>query len=169
MNETWKPVIEHHSDGYEVSDLGRVRRIRTGNILKPYVRKTGYHTVNLYVTEGGTPIGTSHFSFVVRRVHVLVAEAFLGPKPQGMDVNHVDGDKGNNALSNLEYMTRSANHRHAYDTGLKHGGGKLTDEQVREIRASTDTMTSKDWAKRVGLSPSFIRSIRAGTWYKQVR
>lgn len=78
-------------------------------------------------------------------VHRLVLEAFEGPPPEGCEPNHIDGDKGNNALDNLEWVTHSQNVQHAYDTGLNdpekhalpgetHHQAKLTREQVLEIR-----------------------------------
>lgn len=74
-------------------------------------------------------------------VHKLVANAFLGPRPLGMQVNHKDGNRKNNRLSNLEYLTCSDNMKHAFSTGLakprlgeEHHGAKLTEEDVVRIR-----------------------------------
>lgn len=102
---------------YEVSELGRVRRIRkaggaaTGRVLRPCSGATGYLQVGLSVRR----------KYTTRMVHVLVARAFLGPAPVGKEVNHKDGDKRNPALSNLEYVTRSENIRHSYALGLHPG------------------------------------------------
>lgn len=52
------------------------------------------------------------------KVHVLVALVFIGPRPEGMQVNHIDGCKANNADMNLEYCTRSENIKHAFDLEL---------------------------------------------------
>ncbi len=77
---------------------------------------------------------------VGRLVHRLVAEAFHGPIPAGQEVNHIDGVKTNNRPSNLEYVTRQQNIRHAMRIGLMHLGGEehptavLTADQVSEIR-----------------------------------
>lgn len=89
---------------YEVSDLGRVRRT-TGKILKPADNGRGYLHVDLYATVGAKPTRLY--------VHRLVAAAFLPDegKPQ---VNHKDGDVGNNRAENLEWATNSSNHLHAY-------------------------------------------------------
>lgn len=54
----------------------------------------------------------------LRSVHALVAEAFIGPRPSGLEVNHKDGDKRNNRPENLEYVTRSENMRHCFRIGL---------------------------------------------------
>ena len=99
---------------YAVSNQGRVRReqpgprTRANHHLRPFLR-SGYPSVELFDGSGRRkPV----------RVHVLVAEAFLGPRPDGLDINHKDGKKTNNWDSNLEYVTRSANMAHAYRLGL---------------------------------------------------
>lgn len=118
-NETWKPIPAFEGR-YEVSDIGRVRSLprqvdcrdkkgvwRTrgvpGRVLKTGDCR-GYRIVNL------SPEGTV-------AVHLLVARAFL--PGAGQDVNHKDGVKHNNALANLEWMSKSENQRHAVDAGLK--------------------------------------------------
>ena len=52
------------------------------------------------------------------KVHKLVAAAFIGPRPEGLEINHIDGDHQNNAASNLEYCTQSENMKHAVRLGL---------------------------------------------------
>lgn len=92
---------------YEVSRSGRIRR--NGRELKPFASKAGYLLVKLSI--GGKPGN--------RLLHSLVAEAFIGARPDGMEINHIDGAKDNNAASNLEYVTASENMQHAYMLGLR--------------------------------------------------
>lgn len=121
-SEEWRPVVGFEGY-YEVSDQGRVRsitrrvpsgrgrtRIAAGRILSP---TTGdpYRKVTFKV--GGQQTG--------RNVHRLVALAFLGPCPDGMEVCHINGDHKDNRLSNLRYDTHSANQR---DT-VAYGGHAL--------------------------------------------
>lgn len=73
------------------------------------------------------------------RVHNLVAQAFLGPCPPGLEVNHKDGVKAHLNVGNLEYATHQYNMAHAYCTGLMKAGenlpqAKLTADEVRQIR-----------------------------------
>ena len=65
--------------------------------------------------QGSTPAAANS----CRYLHVLVAEAFLGPCPKGKEANHRDGDRKNNAASNLEFVTHSQNVRHALRLGLR--------------------------------------------------
>jgi hypothetical protein len=114
--ERWRPVDA--VPGYEVSDLGRVRsldryeargarmvRVRVGRLLRLATSDRGYRVVSL----AGVP----------RKVHRLVAVAFLGPAPAGRpEVNHLDGNKRNNRATNLEWSDRPGNMLHAYARGL---------------------------------------------------
>lgn len=93
----WKDVDGF--DKYEINENGEVRNKRTGKILKPYDRGNGYRSCRLYDTQG------SHNCYV----HRLVALAFV-PNPNNYpEVNHIDEDKTNNCVSNLEWCTKSHN------------------------------------------------------------
>lgn len=105
-------------------------------------------------------------SYSSRLVHTLVAEAFIGARPEGHEVNHIDGVKTNNGRANLEYVTRSGNNRHAYDTGLRskgerHSASKLSADQVAEIRRANAAGEAgcRVLAKRFGVSKSTIQLI----------
>jgi hypothetical protein len=114
--ELWKS-INGHEHNYMVNTAGQIKSIAPskkhpkGNaILKPKKSGQGYLAVSLYKDKKATTVS----------IHRTVALAFLGPVPPGMNVNHIDGNKKNNAFSNLEYTTYSENSNHAYQTGLLH-------------------------------------------------
>lgn len=128
----WRPWRD---GAYEVSSDGRVRRAKpgrrthVGRELTLVLLKIGYFAVRP-VVDGRNE---QHC------VHAMVAEAFLGPRPTGTVVNHIDGVKTNNEVSNLEYVTHAENMAHAKRTGLlvsgeRHGNAKLTDTQAAEVR-----------------------------------
>lgn len=132
--ETWRDIPDFPS--YAVSNRGRVKRIAGGRGAVPgrILRQRKYHGY-MYVrlSEANEP--------TLKTVHSLVASAFLGACPEGMEVNHRDGVKSNNAPSNLEYVTHAENMRHAYHelgrlptAGEAHGASKLTREDVRRLR-----------------------------------
>lgn len=93
--ETWKPIP---GSNYEASSLGRIRSPR-GYILKPYNHVLGYHIVTVALD------GRS----LTKTVHSLVAAAFHGPRPEGLDIAHGNCVKTDNRPSNLRYATRSDN------------------------------------------------------------
>ena len=102
-----------------------------------------------------------------RGAHVLVALAFIGPRPEGLHVNHIDGDKLNNAVSNLEYCTPKENTAHAFRAGLIPSRvgtrGKLKIEGVRKIRAAIEHGEDRnEIAARRGVSRQAIDRIASG-------
>lgn len=106
--ERWRRVPNFPR--YEVSDLGRVRsyhRHIAGRFLAGSTDAEGY--TNLQLREGSRRHNTA--------IHRIVALAFIGPRPEGMQVRHLDGDPSNNTLTNLTYGTASEN---AYDR-TRHG------------------------------------------------
>ena len=116
--EIWKTIKDFPN--YEVSTYGRVRNKKTKHILSGAVDKsTGYIKVGLWMDGNGT----------TKAVHRLVAETFLKQKI-GFDVNHIDGDKTNNNVDNLEWVSRSDNMKHAYRIGLS----KPTDKNGKPVR-----------------------------------
>ena len=164
-SEQWRDVIDF--PGYQVSNLGRVRRVRV-TILKPNSWGTDYARLTLY---RGKQRDKDFKSF---GVHQLVARAFIGPKPDGHIPNHEDGNKWNNRTSNLAYKTHSENTQHAYDTGLaKPGEGigtsKLTAMQVEEIiRRLAAGEANKVIARDYPVSESVIGFIRKGKSWKHL-
>lgn len=130
---------------YQASSDGQIRSVQhtttfidgrkrayPGKVLAQANHSAGYKSVSL-----GKIIGT-------RTTHVLVLEAFAGSRPEGMWVNHKDGNKHNNAVENLEWVSASDNQRHAIATGLSpkpplrrgtsHYKNRLSEDQVRKIR-----------------------------------
>ena len=138
--ERWLPVVGYESS-YEVSNIGRVKRIgkgrgsKNGRILKS-TERSGYPMVALW----------SGNKRVLVTVHRLVALAFLGQPRHGFEVNHKDNIRSHNNVENLEWITHSANVSHVYANGyrqrpphtihkgMENGTAKLTDEQVIDIR-----------------------------------
>ncbi|QHZ59760.1 HNH endonuclease [Alteromonas phage vB_AmeM_PT11-V22] len=104
--EVWKDSLEF-PENYEVSNLGKVRNKR-GHILAQEHHKTNCYRVRLCVSR-------VKYS---RSVHRMVAEAFI-PNPENKpEVNHIDGNRLNNMLENLEWNTRKENMEHATREGL---------------------------------------------------
>jgi len=105
----------------------------------------------------------------IRLVHRLVAEAFIGLCPEGLEVNHKDGNKANCRADNLEYTTKLENFAHAVRHGLN-GRKKITPAQVLEIRKFRILGTSvKELSRRFGITESSIAGLlkgRSWCWVK---
>lgn len=142
---------------FQISNLGNVFSKRSNRILKQTKSKQGYLTFTTKIVGSN---GSNHrFS-----VHRLVAEAFI-PNPESKPyVNHKDGCKTNNILSNLEWVTAKENSAHALATGLRNR--KLTAEQVREIRASN--LSQRKLGEIYGIDQTTVGHIKRRASYKDI-
>lgn len=163
MEEIWKDVVGYEGK-YLVSNLGRIKSLpkkswKGERVLKE-TDKTNYCFIDL--CKDGT----------VKKflVHRLVAIAFI-PNPEGKpQVNHINGIKRDNKLSNLEWVTRSENQKHSIEIGLRSARGeknsqsKLTKEQVLEIYHSNER--GFILCKNYNIKQSTICDIKSGrSWY----
>ena len=166
----WKDIPS--CPGYQASDSGEIRsldrvgpdgRRLKGRILSPGQAGKGYLKVTPRINNK-----SRH-----RYVHILVMEAFVGPA-NSLVVNHKNGDKKDNRLDNLEYVTYGENNQHAYDTNLKGRGekqynAKLTESQVQEIkRNGKGYYTYQELGDKYGVSKATIRDILIGKTWKFV-
>lgn len=121
-NEVWRAVVDYEG-WYEVSNQGRVRSVERSipcvNRWGAYMRRFPSVILAQAVSnQGYLRVNLSIQGMAGRRsLHVLVAQAFIGPRPPGLQVCHNDGDKANNTAGNLRYDTASANVRDC----VKHG------------------------------------------------
>ncbi len=165
--ERWLPVVGYEGL-YEVSDLGRVRsldrfvshryggvQLKKGKVLAPCFHRHGYPKVGLWKDGVQT----------VPCVHVLVAAAFLGPCPAGMEVLHGKAGSRDCRLSNLRYGSHEENQQDMLrdgtaQTGTKAHSSKLTEEDVRAIRRSNETGVAL--RRRYGISSAQVSRVRTG-------
>lgn len=162
MAEVWKDIPGYEGK-YQASDQGRIRsidryvkcarganRLMRGRVLKPAASKYDPH---LSVVLGKGKPGSA--------VHKLVALAFLGPRPKGQDIRHLDGNPKNNSLENLAYGTRAEN---IYDvTRIGKAWRKLTADNVKDIRSRIALGEKGSAIARLyGVSQGSISAIKHG-------
>ena len=173
-HEQWRPIYGFLGY-YEVSNLGRVKSVRTGKIMNPRMpeRRGRYKAVTLRVDGKRWR----------REVHVLVALSFVGERPSPRhEVRHLDGDPSNNRDSNLAWGTRKDNsddkRRHGrmaegprhgmYGrrmSGEQNGASKLTAKQVSNIRALAGKLTQRQIAANFGVTQGIVwRIIHRKAW-----
>lgn len=173
--ETWKPIASLNNL-YEASNTGKIRNAKTLHVLKAFVGVHGYYTMQVCPT----PRGAKNV-----RVHQLVAEAFLGTRPNNMVVNHKDGNKKNNNIENLEYVTSSENNIHALRNGLRHPAAmrgksprgeshyraKITEETVKEVLRlrKEKGYGSRKIAKIIGITNGTVSGILYGRTWKHIK
>jgi len=163
----WKEYIK---DNYEVSEVGLVRSIKANRqttVLKTRIDRYGYEIVTLWVAGKA----------LTRKIHRVVAEAFI-PNPNNLEtVNHLDGDKLNNNVENLEWLSASENQKEAFRTGLQVIGEnrvagrpvKLTEKDVLEIRSLIDSgCGNSEIGHLFGVTCGCIYSIRMRKSWKHI-
>ena len=176
--------IPKYEGYYQVSNHGNVRSLdivikeKTGKtqtlkglILKPRINRGGYYYIGL----------RKNGSKATFAIHQLVAQAFIPNPKNKRTVNHIDGDKLNNNVTNLEWATYSENLEHAYKTGLrtsvsleavwqKNYKRKLKPEQVIEIKRllAEGNLTHKEIATKFSVARSTITEIKSGRRWKHL-
>lgn len=170
VNEVWKDVVGFEGY-YQVSNYGRVKS--ADRVVKDSKGRKKPIKGAMIVGSSNSRKGVNDYQFIQLRkngemirkyVHRLVAEAFL-PNPFNYpQVNHIDGDKTNNQVDNLEFCSQSANIQHAYDTGAIKC--KISDSDARYI---CQVYTPKDpffgqsaLAKKFGVSNAAIYMVVKG-------
>ena len=146
---------------YSADELGNIIGSR-GKPLKPILHHTGYHVL----TVNNKSV----------RWHRFVWECHNGKIPEGLVINHINGIKTDNRLSNLEVVTNSRNRKHAFELGLaeaNHGennyNSKITEEQCFELLKMCDEgFTNSEIAKKYNLHSRYVSLIRHGRRWNRV-
>ena len=174
MSETiWKTLVYQGNvfEKFEVSTDGKIRNAKTQKVYKTFVNKEGYEQV--CVSLGHTD------KKKVFKIHRAIAETFISNPENKPEVNHKDGDKLNNHVWNLVWMTSSENTRHAYENGLAsarrgvdHPLAKLTEEDILYIRENyipyDSVYGARALGRKFGVNKNSIRDIVSGKSYVNV-
>ena len=144
---------------YEITNKGEIINKRNNKIVKPEINSKGYLRVRIG--------GKKYF------VHRLVAEKYLKNKDNKPQVNHKDGNKLNNCVENLEWVTNLENRKHAVKNGLQIQGSKcpwakLTEEQVLYIR-NNPNISSRTLSEMYNVSLGAIKDVRNFKSWKQLK
>lgn len=162
--EIWKD-IENYEGYYQISNYGRVKNLKTQNILSlSDINNVGYYRITLY-----TPNKKRFF------IHRLVAYHFCEGYKEGLVVNHKDGDKQNNYYENLEWVTRSENDLHAYRNNLRTvSGGAIIQQQKSYRQVVVQTIDTNEivyifdnyskCAEYFGLNKEYVRQCCLGKY-----
>lgn len=152
IKEKWKDIIGYEGI-YQISSHGSIKSLKykKERILKPFLDTCGYLSIDL----------CNHCIEDYRRIHRLVAEAFI-PQIVGKNyVNHKDGNKANNNVNNLEWCTASENVTHAYKNGLvsKHPTHQNQPNQISILEVYTNIFyfSIRECARQLGINRDTIR------------
>ncbi len=161
MKEIWKPIVGF--PGYEVSNRGRVGSFKkregaswiitnTLQLILSHTLISGYRAV--HPCHEGTPS--------TRRIGGLVLEAFVGPRPKGMEVCHMDCNKQNDYLDNLRWDTHTANLADGYGSTTT----RLTKQGAKQVRSlAAKGSSDEQLAKQFSVSKKTIARCRTGRSY----
>lgn len=167
--EIWKPV-KGYEGRYEISNTGKLKSLNYSNsgkqkIMKEIVNNHGYRRVSLF-GEGG---------YLQYQVHRLVAFNFIPNQENKCCINHIDGNKLNNSILNLEWVTIQENIKHAVKNDLhlygeNHGASILTKLQVLAIRKEylKGLIGTRPLAKKYNVSRGCVQGILSGKNWKHL-
>lgn len=173
MYEIWKPLVYHKKEfpNFEISNTGKLRNIKTGTTYRQYKNHNGYYQV--CVSLGGKN------NKKVFKIHKAVAETFIPLVENRTLVNHKDGNKENNNVDNLEWVTSQENVLHALKIGAivpkqgtERAQARFTEEEIRYIR-SCHVAKDKEFgcsalARKFNVNHSCISDIIHNKSYKNV-
>ena len=152
-----------YSDQYEVSSDGHIRNSKTKRILREFIGNDGYLR--------------TQFDGKTRLIHRVVAETFLENPNNLPEVNHIDGNKQNNSVYNLEWCNRNYNLKHAYSVGLRSAKGtnnsrcKLSEDNVYYIKKHyiprDKEYSAKKLAEKFGVASQTICAAFHGQNWKE--
>lgn len=175
MEEIWKQFRDYP---YQVSNTGKIKsmprvlKTRGGGsfiskekILKPAMDKCGYVRFAIMINKKLTTF----------KLHRVVCEVFNGKS--NLEVNHIDGNKSNNHSTNLEWVTRSENLKHAFNSGLAipmtgqlNPASKIKESQAVEILRLLDSGVGPiEISKRLGISKNITKDISRGRTWKYLK
>jgi hypothetical protein len=161
MKEIWKDILGYEGK-YQVSNAGKIKNVVRGTIKAGQIQKDGYEKLVLYKDN----FYKSYY------VHRLVLTTFIGNGKDKDQANHLDGNKANNYLENLEWCTRGENMKHADKLGLRkmpkgkdHYKALLTEKEVLMIRekyhnrGSTLSKLAREYKANVGSVYNIVKGI----------
>lgn len=162
------------NENYIALSDGRIWSKKRCKFLKEANHMSGYSFIGKFTIDGYKRL---------RLTHEVIAWTFLGPKPEGYEINHINGIKSDNSSDNLEYVTRQQNIQKGWangqfentramfklNIGEKNGKSKLTEEDVKNImEARENKIKIKTIAEYMGVGTSCINRIIAGTTWGHV-
>lgn len=168
MKTKWKK-IKGFEELYRVSSKGEVQNVVTGKTLKPIKQTVGNYKVTLQKDK-------KSYQFVI---HTLIADHFI-PNPDNLPmITHLDGDKSNNAVTNLKRIGRSELGR-LISAGLKkavklghigdkHPLARLNNDIVRSIKFGHEDLKHREIAELYGISANYVSQIRRGTAWSHIQ
>lgn len=165
--EIWKPILGYEGY-YEISNTGRVKSLprkgkggHSGKILMPQV-SSGYHKVCLCLNQ----------QKLQKQIHRLVASAFIPNPLNKPEVNHINLNKFDNMLSNLEWVTSSENTIHAYNLGIikkPTNKTKLKENDIHIIRDMIKNgISTREICKKYNVSFNTINYVKRGLSWAQI-
>lgn len=151
---------------YSIDQKGNIYSNTSHKYMSQRINEDGYKLVSLTVDMNTTKIF---------RVHRLVAETFIPNPDNKPEVNHIDGDKTNNTVENLEWVTSKENKEHGWETGLykdkleNHHAAFLTNDQIHSIcKCISEGMRNVDIAKEFNTNKDHISHIKRGDIWGEI-